>query len=177
MTIIVCPLSRAPEIARKRKPSHVVSLLDPAASFPVLAGFASDRHLCVEVHDINEETAGLDACCDRRMRRILDFVLSWDRTDPLLVHCYAGISRSTATAFIAACAHNPGADELEIAQALRAASPAAWPNRRFVALADAELARNGRMCEAIEAIGVGHSWCDIGENEPFALASSFERAR
>jgi predicted protein tyrosine phosphatase len=177
MSIIVCPLSRAPQIARDKKPSHVVSLLDPASSFPVLAGYGHDRHLCVEVHDINEEATGMDACCDERIRRIIGFVSEWDRRDPMLIHCYAGISRSTATAYIAACVHNPDADELEIALALRSASAAAWPNRRFVALADAELGRDGRMSRAIADIGDGHNWYDIGENEPFVLPSTYETAR
>lgn len=177
MTIIVCPLSRAPELARQRRPSRVVSLLDPESAFPKLEGYEHDRHLCVEVHDINQETEGFDACCDLRMRRILDFVLSWDRQDPLLVHCYAGISRSSATAFIAACAHNPQVDEGEIAWALRNASAAAWPNRRFVALADAELGRAGRMSKAIADIGDGRNWYDIGENTPFMLPSAYETAR
>ena len=177
MSIIVCPLSRAPQIARDKKPSRVVSLLDPASSFPVLVGYGDDRHLCVEVHDINEEATGMDACCDERIRRIIAFVSDWDRRDPMLIHCYAGISRSTATAYIAACVHNPDADELKIAQALRSASAAAWPNRRFVALADAELGRGGRMSQAIADIGDGHNWYDIGENEPFVLPSSYETWR
>jgi predicted protein tyrosine phosphatase len=177
MTIIVCPLSRAPEIARNRKPSRVVSLLDPASRFPRLDGYDSERHLCVEVHDINTESEGMDACCDQRMRRILDFVGDWRRDEPILIHCYAGISRSTATAYITACLHNPSVDEQEIAMALRTASPSAWPNRRFVALADAELGRGGRMSRAIEHIGDGHNWYEIGEAEPFMLRSAFEPAR
>ena len=119
----------------------------------------------------------MDACCDQRMRRILDFVGAWARDEPILIHCYAGISRSTATAYITACLHNPGVDEQEIALALRAASPSAWPNRRFVALADAELGRGGRMSRAVEHIGEGHNWYDIGEAEPFALRSRFEPER
>jgi len=177
MSIIVCPLSRAPEIARDKKPSRVVSLLDPSSRFPLLDGYGHDRHLCVEVHDINEEADGMDACCDERMRRIIAFVSDWDRRDPMLIHCYAGISRSTATAYIAACVHNPDVDELQIAHALRSASAAAWPNRRFVALADAELGRGGRMSRAIADIGDGHNWYDIGENQPFVLPSSYEPAR
>ena len=171
--IIVCPLSRAPDIARDKKPSHVVSLLDPGSRFPSLAEYGHDRHLCVEAHDINDAAEGMDAVCDLRMRRILDFAGSWDRAQPMLVHCYAGISRSSATAFITACLHNPSVDEEEIALALRQASPAAWPNKRFVALADAELGRNGRMCRAIAAIGDGHNWHDIGENTPFEIPSRF----
>ena len=173
MSILVCPLSRAPKIARDQKPSRVVSLLDPAAAFPLLEGYGNDRHLCVEVHDINEDIEGLDACDALRMRNILTFVGAWDREAPILIHCYAGISRSTATAYITACLHNPDVDEHEIALALRDASPSAWPNRRFIALADAELGRSGRMSRAIDVIGDGHNWYDIGEAQPFVLRSDF----
>jgi predicted protein tyrosine phosphatase len=173
MTIIVCPLSRAPDIAREHKPSHVVSLLDPGTPFPMLAGYGHERHLCLEIHDIEAETEGMDACCDTRMGRILEFVGGWDRDAPILIHCYAGISRSTATAFITACAHNPDQDEEEIALALRAASSTASPNRRFIALADATLGRNGRMTRAIEKIGRGPPWYEVGDATPFTLKSRF----
>ena len=174
MAIIICPLSRASEIVRERKPSHVVSLLDPGSPFPMLDGFRESQRLKLGVHDIEEEMDGIPAPAASHMRAILDFVQAWDRTDPMLIHCYAGISRSTATAFITACMHNPEVDELRIARALRDASPNATPNRRFVALADAALARQGRMTKAIETIGRGASWLDIGENTPFTLASRFE---
>jgi predicted protein tyrosine phosphatase len=175
MTIIVCPLSHASEIAREQRPSHVISLLDPGTAFPALAGYDDTRHFRLAVHDIEADVEGLDALCDKRMGALLDFVSGWPREAPILVHCYAGISRSTAAAYIAACAHNARADEEEIALALRAASPSASPNRRFVALADAALSRNGRMSRAIEKIGRGASWFDIGEARPFMLASRFER--
>ncbi len=173
MSIIVCPLSRAPELARDRQPSRVVSLLDPASAFPLLEGYGQDRHLCVAVHDINAEAEGLNACDAARMHAILAFVGEWRREAPILIHCYAGISRSTATAYITACLHNPGIDERDIAFALREASPSAWPNRRFVALADAQLGRGGAMSRAIEEIGAGHNWHDIGEAQPFMLRSDF----
>jgi predicted protein tyrosine phosphatase len=173
MAIIVCPLSRAPEIARARKPSHAVSLLDPGTPFPALQGLGVERHFQLPVHDIELQIAGFDACDAKRMRDILAFVTTWNRADPMLIHCYAGISRSTATAYITACAHNPHANEEEIALALRRASPSASPNRRFVALADAELGRSGRMVQAVERIGRGASWFDIGEAEPFTLPSRF----
>lgn len=176
MNIVVCPLSLAPQTAQIRKPARIVSLLDPLSRFPSIEGYGADRHLCVEVHDINFEEEGLDACCDKRMTRILDFVSAWDRETPILIHCYAGISRSTATAFITACAHNPGADEFEIAQALRQASPSAFPNRRFVDLADAALGRNGRMSAAIQSIGPGHTWLDIGEAKMFEIPGRFRTA-
>jgi predicted protein tyrosine phosphatase len=163
-------------MAKLRKPARIVSLLDPLSRFPVIEGYSADRHLCVEVHDINDEEDGLDACCDVRMARTLEFVGQWDLASPILIHCYAGISRSTATAFITACAHNPDADEFEIARALRTASPSAFPNKRFVALADAALNRKGRMSAAIESIGDGHSWLDIGEAKVFDIPARFGTA-
>ena len=173
MAIIVCPLSQAPSIARQRRPSHVISLLDPGSAFPLLSGYGYDRHLCVPIHDIEAEAEGLDAVDADHIRTILEFVGAWRRDEPILIHCYAGISRSTATAYITACAHNPQADEEEIALALRTASPTASPNRRFVALADAELGREGRMTQAIDRIGRGPPWHEIGEASPFSLASRF----
>jgi predicted protein tyrosine phosphatase len=150
-----------------------VSLLDRDTAFPELS--MGERHLQLDVHDIDAEIEGMDAVCDTRMERILTFVRGWDRSAPILIHCWAGISRSTATAYITACVHNPDADEHAIAAALREASPTATPNRRFIALADAALSRNGRMSAAIEAIGPGYPrWPDIKEAEPFSLRSQFE---
>lgn len=170
MAILVCPLSRVSEMVRARQPSHVVSLLDPHSPFPNPGG----RHLKVSVHDITEDAPGAIAPAREHMGEILDFIGTWERSAPILIHCYAGISRSTATAFITACVHNPGIDEEEIALALRAASHVAWPNRRMVALADAELGRGGRMLRGIDAIGPGLRWEEAGENTPFEIASLFE---
>jgi predicted protein tyrosine phosphatase len=82
-------------------------------------------------------------------------VRGWDRGSPLVVHCFAGISRSTAAAFVSVCALNPDREELAVARALRDASSTACPNLRIVALADAVLGRGGRMVAAIDAIGRG----------------------
>ena len=70
---------------------------------------------------------------------LVKFARDWDRKAPLLIHCWAGISRSTAAAFITLCALNPDIEELELARALRRASPTAYPNRLLVALADEAL--------------------------------------
>ena len=86
---------------------------------------------------------------------LLQFVRGWDRRAPLVVHCFAGISRSTAGAYASVCALNPHRDEESIARALRRASPTATPNVRIVSLADRLLGRDGRMIAAIETIGRG----------------------
>jgi predicted protein tyrosine phosphatase len=84
----------------------------------------------------------------------------------MVVHCFAGISRSTAGAYVAACALNPGRDEMAIAWEVRRASRTAYPNPRIVSIADRLLGRDGRMVRAIETIGPG----DLAtEGEPFRL--------
>lgn len=173
MPILVCPLSRVPELMRNRRPSHLISLLDPASPFPSRDHLDDHRHLRVEVHDIVDDVHGWRAPAQRDVVTILDFVSQWERSDPILIHCYAGISRSTATAFMTACVHNPEVDEEEIALGLRAASRIASPNKRMVALADAELGRSGRMVRALERIGPGFTWEEAGENTPFEIASRY----
>ena len=105
------------------------------------------------------------------VRRILGFARGWDERAPLLVHCFAGISRSSATAFMLACERNPQTPEVEIAWRLRRAAPHASPNRRLVRLADDILGRQGRMADAVEAIG------DNGQavmGRPFDLPSRYQ---
>jgi predicted protein tyrosine phosphatase len=153
MTLIVCSLALMPQVVATRRPSHMITLIDPATPVRRPRGLDRRRHLRLELDDINEPAAGYIAPDERTVRRILEFSRGWDATAPMVVHCYAGISRSGASAFAIACDRNPGVDELEIARALRRAAPHAYPNRRIVALADAILGRSGRMSEAIEAIG------------------------
>lgn len=172
MSIIVCPLSRAPHLAREHGVSHVVSLLDPGTPFPVVREVGK-RHLRMEVHDVEQDMEEIASPRDAHIKSIIDFVREWDRAKPMLVHCYAGISRSTAAAFITACVHNPTTPELEIAQALRAASAMASPNRRMVQLADAALERRGRMFDAVFAIGRGGGGVGYDEAQPFTLPSRF----
>ena len=61
--------------------------------------------------DITEAADGFTPPAAAHINTTLDFVRRWDRRAPLVVHCFAGISRSTATAFMAVCALNPERDE------------------------------------------------------------------
>ncbi len=150
-------------------PSHLVTLLSPGEMIdehPQMTG----RHLRVGVNDIVEPMDGLTAPDAGMVRAILEFGRSWDARQPILVHCWAGVSRSSAVAFILACERNPETPEKEIAAHIRAVSPIAHPNARLVALADNMLGRQGRMVDAIRAIGPG---APAFENEPFQVPSRF----
>ena len=165
-TLHVCPLSRLPETVDATGARHVVTLINVGTPVVRPPAIAEADHLFVGVSDITDALDGHVLPDEAHVRRLLDFMRAWNQTQPLVIHCYAGISRSTAAAFIATCALRPDRDEAEIARELRLASPSATPNRRLVAVADAMLGRDGRMVAAIAAIGRG---ADAFEGEPFSI--------
>jgi predicted protein tyrosine phosphatase len=152
--IHVCSLSRIADINEATGARSLVTLITP------------ERHLHVAISDICEAVDGHILANDNHVQSLIHFVRAWDQSQPIVIHCYAGVSRSTAAAYITSCALKPGADEAAIAQQLRRASPTATPNAHLVALADRILARNGRMSAAIKQIGRG---ADCFEAEPFVL--------
>jgi predicted protein tyrosine phosphatase len=164
--IHVCSLARLHETVAATGARHVVTLLKDTDRVQRPGGIISENHLILGMDDITGPLEGYIAPADEHVARLLDFVRGWDRAAPLVIHCYAGISRSTAGAYVAACALNPHRDEATIARTLRRASPTATPNFRIVALADRALGRGGRMTTAIEEIGRGVM---AFEGDPFRL--------
>ncbi len=163
----VCSLSRLAETVASTGARHVVTLINVGTPVERPAAIDAERHLFVGVSDIVDPLDGHVLPAREHVERLLAFVRAWGRTEPLVIHCYAGISRSTAAAFIAACALKPERPEAGIAEALRAASRFATPNRRLIAVADEILGREGRMVAAIARIGRG---ADTFEGEPFVLS-------
>jgi predicted protein tyrosine phosphatase len=164
--IHVCSLARLQETVEDTGARHVVSLIGDEARLDLLPGIAPDNHLWLRLHDISAPLEGYTMPAEQHVAELLKFVRGWDRRTPMVVHCYMGISRSTASAFASVCALNPQRDEDSIAEALRRASPTATPNIRIVSLADQLLGRDGRMVAAIEAIGRGTI---VSEATPFQL--------
>jgi len=154
-TIYVAPLSLVESTIEDAKVSHLVTLINGETLVPTPPLITPDRHLRLDMNDICQPVTGLVLPCEEHVAELVQFALDWDRKAPLLIHCWAGISRSTAAAFISLCALNPDADEIGLARALREASPTAYPNRRLVALGDETLSRRGRMIAAVETIGRG----------------------
>ena len=162
----ICSLAALPETVRATGASHILTVMANVDQVQRPASVLAANHLRVSMDDITEQMDGFVAPADHHIERVLNFVRGWDRSAPMVVHCYAGISRSTAGAFIAACALNPKRDERAIARLIRDASPTAMPNLRLVTLADALLKRKGRMIAAVDALGPGLS---AYEGVPFRL--------
>lgn len=181
--IIVCPAMHAPDLCRETRPSHVLGLVAPGDTPPGLDEVP--RRLVLAFNDIVAPTPGLVPPGETDIDAMLAFGRSWTGERPLLVHCALGISRSTAAAFILACAAQPARPEIEVARALRAASPCATPNALMVSLADRQLGREGRMSAAVVAIGRGAEYVpyrvftlDVrSDASSCRLATRFEAAR
>jgi len=150
--IIICSLADLPDAIEDEQPHGIVTLLGPDMMIPEIKGFEG-RHLRLEMNDIADHAPGQILPHDSHIEDLLDFVGRWPHDDaPLVVHCWAGISRSTAAALITQAHLHPHADEAELATALRKAAPHARPNRRLIALADVALDRRGRLVEAAELV-------------------------
>lgn len=161
MKLIVCPLAYL-DTALASQPSHVLSLISPDTELPIIA---SSQHLVLRFNDIPAPTEGLTAPSRNDIEQLIAFAGTWPGPAPFLVHCWAGISRSPAAAYIIACAHSAGTEQ-NLALALRHASPQATPNLLMIALADDILHRSGRMIQAIAGIGRG---CEAGQGDTFTL--------
>jgi predicted protein tyrosine phosphatase len=163
--IYVSSLRGLAAVADTLPPFDLLTLLSPTATARNWSGLARERHVELTFHDIVEATPDLiapDAV-------VVDTILAFGRGSvverPMLIHCWAGISRSSAAAYAIACDRNPGY-EAAIADELRKRSPYVTPNRLMVQLADKQLNREGRMVEAIARIGRG---ADAFEGEPYQL--------
>jgi predicted protein tyrosine phosphatase len=157
---------RVADVAKATGARTLITLINREIAVPRPAAIPPAQHLLVGISDITVEMEGQVLASEEHIASLLDFVRLWDRAAPLLIHCFAGVSRSTAAAYITACALRPQLCEHELAQRLRRASPTATPNARLVDLGDRMLNRQGRMIDAIERIGRG---ADCVEGEPFAI--------
>jgi predicted protein tyrosine phosphatase len=164
--IHVCSLAALPDTVKATGASHVLTVMANVAQVQRPESVLEANHLRVQMDDITEQMDGFLAPSDAHIEQVLNFVRGWDRNAPLVVHCYAGISRSTASAFAAACMLNPHRDEISIARQMRTASPIAQPNRLIVSLADRALGREGRMLRALDEMGPGSM---LVEGRPFRV--------
>jgi predicted protein tyrosine phosphatase len=153
--ILVTPLSAVEESIRRYAPSHMITLLSPEHMIDTPAGLEPARHLRLGMNDVAEEWEAESAPCASHVNSLIEFGRSWSGEAPMLIHCWAGVSRSMATAFVLLCDKVPAGSEHEVARAIRARAPHAFPNPLIVRLADNALGREGRMVSAIQAIGRG----------------------
>lgn len=164
--IHVCSLAALESVVAHTEATHVISAINPWSIPDTPASIAPENHLKIAMNDIIEPQPGLVEPANAHIEELLTFIDRWNASGALVIHCLAGISRSSAAAFITLCQLNAKTDERVLASALRNASATATPNSRLVALADRFMHRCGRMSAAIKTIGRGESRLS---GQPFSL--------
>lgn len=151
-TIYVTNLFDLEQHVRDLEPTHLVSIIQPELQPAAQVGINASQHLRIAVHDIvASEPHGVLASY-RDIEQLVEFADAWNPSaGALMTHCYAGVSRSTAAALIAAVLKNDDAEAC--GRALRDAAPHAQPNRHIIALADEIMGATGKLKAAHRAMG------------------------
>ncbi|HEX7725347.1 MAG TPA: hypothetical protein VF410_02225 [Rhizomicrobium sp.] len=133
----------------------MMTLLSPGHMIETPQGIQAGHHLRLGLNDVSAVELADDPPNEKHVEELIRFGRDWDAKAPMLIHCWAGISRSMAAAYIVLCDRFGPFHEEEIAKSLRARAPHASPNPLLVEFADKALGRNGRMIMGVESIGRG----------------------
>jgi predicted protein tyrosine phosphatase len=139
--------------------THVLSLLDP--DWPEITGFrdyGTHRRMTLRFHDVIDPGRGMTVPTKDHVGEILHFgnelaaEAGSDAARHLLVHCHAGISRSTAAMVSLLAQIDPHEDEDRLFERVRQIRPQAWPNSLMIGYADDILRREGRLVAALRRL-------------------------
>tara|TARA_B110000116_G_C16787207_1_gene561607 strand:- start:1236 stop:1799 length:564 start_codon:yes stop_codon:yes gene_type:complete len=141
--IIVCSLKDLETVCESVKPSHLISVIDPgyAPKTPVGVNY----HLKLGFDDIievnpNNQIFRLNTDEIPQMPpnishadSIINFSNTWNKKNPIVIHCWCGISRSMATASYLLCKEDTSNINKNI-QYIRSVAPHANPNKILIKL-------------------------------------------
>jgi predicted protein tyrosine phosphatase len=151
VTPAICGLR---ELAEQCTPevTHLLSILDPEhPELEDLGPSPTSERLTLRFHDVIAPTPGSVSPEPTHVEAILEFGRKLPDCDPahLLVHCHAGVSRSTAAMTALLAQAHPDVAEADILAHVRSIRPQTWPNSLMIAFADRQLGRNGRLLAAL----------------------------
>ncbi len=169
-TIAVCSMQRIDETIAATGATRLISIVNAHLMPPTPSTIAPANHLKLPMTDARPPRGGGQHPSRPMIEQLVEFIRDWPQDAPLLIHCFSGLNRSPAAAYIALAALNPDVPETLIAYRLRAASETAAPNITMVGVADLVLVRSGHLLSAIELIGPGQP---AAEGRPFTLSASF----
>jgi predicted protein tyrosine phosphatase len=136
--------------------THTVSLIDPDYSLEVPQRGQNSVLRRYLFHDISfpasewmpwADGLELKLATMEQIEDILEFTASLQSSDKLLVHCHAGISRSTAVACGVLCQHGL-MPNLAVRYVL-SIRPQAYPNSHIITLFDQVLGLEGKLIKAL----------------------------
>lgn len=154
--VIVSSYWLARDLVQAERPGLVISLMDPGSTYS-LPGLPTQTYHCrIDVHDVVAVQSELEhpyvVPREAHVRQIMEAADLWSPDRPALIHCGAGVSRSTAAALIFIVRRER--DRLEhAARELRWTAPWAKPNPLMIELADQVLDLGGTLKTAVRAMG------------------------
>ena len=145
-------LLRASSVAEEWRATHVISLIDPALGqehVPVIRGA---EHIVARLRD--QETTELTGHFPEIVESLFETVRPAVESphSRILVHCHAGVSRSTAFCY-AMIAHKAGRGmENEAFGAFLSIVNKPWPNRRIIEILDQKWELDGALLRPLDAM-------------------------
>lgn len=129
--------------------SHVLSILDPDYPVPEAFGqYGEHERLELRFDDIIDPVPGLIAPSADQVASILAFGSRLEPGANLIVHCHAGISRSTASMTLILAQAMPEQPAEAILGTVLDIREKAWPNLRIIEMGDRMLGWDGRLVDA-----------------------------
>ena len=118
--------------------------------------FGEHARLELRFHDEMRRTSGKPPPRPDHVTRLLAFGRDLAAEPPpaahLLVHCHAGVSRSTASMALVLAQALPGRSGPEIMDVILHIRPQAWPNLRMIEFGDPMLSRGGDLVAAAHRV-------------------------
>lgn len=164
MEVIVSSKKLAVPQAKEFNPHFVISITDPEDSHPI---FTKSQVLSLDFHDICFDNlspyfiANYTIPSREDVKSIYEFSKNnFDDASRVLIHCYAGISRSSAAAIISLCAHMPFKDAVDKIADLETVTYTGYhesgnlwfvPNNLMIKYADEMLNLNGDLVDYVQS--------------------------
>lgn len=131
--------------------SHVLSILDPGWPAPDFGSFGEHSRLELRFHDVIEPDVSGSPPLPDHVAQVLEFGGRVGEGDHLLVHCHAGVSRSTAAMTLILARARPDLPAAEVMAEVVRIRRQAWPNLRMIEFGDQILGRGGELVAAAHA--------------------------
>jgi predicted protein tyrosine phosphatase len=151
MKITICGI---PELSEHCEAgvTHVLSILDPGWPDPeAFNDFPDHRRIALRFSDVIAPVPGAIMPTERDVALLLEFgreVIAAGPGTHLLIHCHAGVSRSTASAALLIAQAYPERPAEAIFAEISRLRPRAWPNLLLLEYGEAALGRPGEIAPA-----------------------------
>lgn len=146
MKLTITGIGEAKKIAKDF--DYIVSVIGEGT--PLKFGVSNERHFISYFDDISIEGCDpedYDIPEQYHIDDILEFTRRFEEDDKVLIHCSAGMSRSTAVAAVVLAQH--GMTPVEAMAHVYEVREACWPNSKIIGFGDSALSLNGELIKAV----------------------------